>query len=414
MSRTDGPLPRLFVTAMIVDAVGSGMFMPFALLYFVRVQHLGVASVGGTLTVVNLALIGSSAALGRLVQSVGHLRSLILGNAVRTVLFAGYALTLPAPLAVGALALSAVLDKAVWVSLGATIARLARGPASRRAFGTVGWARNVGLCLGSLAGGVLASSHSTAGLRLIALINAASFAVTTAVLVRLRGQTGPEAEAPARTSAATGTATAGARQVLRLPGFALLTAAKTCFATCATVVSTFIGLYLVDDARLYGWTAGAVLAVNGALVVLFQQSSVKRTADRAAPRMLSLGGALYAASGLGFALVSPLRDTVLPAVAVCVALVSMTVYTLGEIVIAPTSDGYAAELAAPGMEASCMAVYQASWSIASVIVPVAGAWLLLTSAPALWITFTAVALLGAVLSAMLDRTRTERPVTASP
>ncbi|MBK6017735.1 MFS transporter [Streptomyces sp. MBT53] len=410
MSRTDGPLPRLFVTAMIVDAVGSGMFMPFALLYFVRVQHLGVASVGATLTVVNLALIGSSAVLGRLVQSVGHLRSLILGNAVRTVLFAVYALTLPAPLAVGALALSAVLDKAVWVSLGATIARLARGPASRRAFGTVGWARNVGLCLGSLVGGVLASSHSTAGLRLIALINAASFAVTTAVLVRLRGQAGPEADAPARTPA--GTTTAGARQVLRLPGFALLTAAKTCFAICATVVSTFIGLYLVDDARLYGWTAGAVLAVNGALVVLFQQSLVKRTADRAAPRMLSLGGALYAVSGLGFALVSPLRDTVLPAVAVCVALVSMTVYTLGEIVIAPTSDGYAAELAAPGMEASCMAVYQASWSIASVLVPVAGAWLLLTSAPALWTAFTAVALLGAVLSARLDRA--ERPVTVSP
>ncbi|MDV9176637.1 hypothetical protein R6V09_41740, partial [Streptomyces sp. W16] len=205
---------------------------------------------------------------------------------------------------------------------------------------------------------------------------------------------------------------AGALQVLRLPGFALLTAAKTCFTICATVVSTFIGLYLVDDARLYGWTAGAVLAVNGALVVLFQQSLVKRTSDRAAPRMLSLGGALYAASGLGFALVSPLRDTVFPAFAVCVALVAMTVYTLGEIVIAPTSDGYAAELAAPGTEASCMAVYQTSWSIASVIVPVAGAWLLLASGSVFWIIFAAVALLGTVLSAMLDRTHTERPVPA--
>jgi len=412
MSRTDGPLPRLFVSAMIVDAVGSGMFMPFALLYFVRVQDLGVTSVGSTLTVVNLALIVSSATLGRLVQSVGHLRSLILGNAVRTVLFVGYAVTLPAPLAVGALALSAVLDKAVWVSLGATIARLARGSASRQAFGTVGWARNVGLCLGSLVGGVLASTHSTAGLRVIALVNAASFAVTTALLLRLRGQTGPEADAPARKPADAAAPAAGALQVLRLPGFALLTAAKTCFTICATVVSTFIGLYLVDDARLYGWTAGAVLALNGALVVLFQQSLVKRTSDRAAPRMLSLGGALYAASGLGFALVSPLRDTVFPAFAVCVALVAMTVYTLGEIVIAPTSDGYAAELAAPGMEASCMAMYQASWSIASVVVPVAGAWLLLASGSVFWITFTVVALLGAVLSAMLDRTHTGRPVPA--
>ncbi|MFG2130782.1 MFS transporter [Streptomyces sp. NPDC048751] len=403
MSRTDGPLPRLFVSAMIVDAVGSGMFMPFALLYFVRVQDLGVASVGTTLTVVNLALIVSSAALGRLVQSVGHLRSLIIGNAVRAPLFVLYAVTLPAPLAVGALVLSAVLDKVVWVSLGATIARLARGPASRRAFSTVGWARNVGLCLGSLVGGVLASAHSSAGLRTIALVNAASFAVTTVVLLRLRGQAAPEASAG--TSGARESDSAGTWQVLRLPGFALLTAAKTCFTVCATVVSTFTGLYLVDDARLPGWAAGTVLALNGALVVLFQQSLVRRTADRSAPRMLAAGGALYASAGLGFALISPLRE--LPAVAVAVSLVAMTVYTLGEIVIAPTSDAYAAELAAPGMEAPCMAVYQASWSIASVAVPVAGAGLLLASPSALWTVFAAVAVLGALLSAALGRDRVE-------
>ncbi|MFF4356490.1 MFS transporter [Streptomyces sp. NPDC001604] len=402
VDREDGPLPRLFMSAMIVDAVGSGMFMPFALLYFVRVQDLDVTSVGSTLTVVNLALIVSGAALGRLVQSVGHLRSLILVNAVRAPLFVLYTVTLPAPAAVGALALSAVLDKAAWVSLGATIARLARGPASRRAFGTVGWARNVGLCLGSLAGGLLASAHSSAGLRVIALVDAASFAVTAVVLLRLRGQAAAPAAAgssgPGPDAPRTGTL-----EVLRLPGFALLTGAKTCFTVCATLVSTFTGLYLVDGARLGGWVAGTVLALNGALVVLFQQSLVKRTADRGAPRMMAVGGALYAAAGLGFALVPPLRDTAVPAAAVALALASMAVYTFGEIVIAPTSDGQAAELAPPGMEAPCMAVYQASWSIASVAVPAAGALLLLASPAALWTVFAAVALLGTLLSAALGR-----------
>ncbi|MGW7427316.1 MFS transporter [Streptomyces sp. NPDC054813] len=400
MSRPDGPLPRLFVSAMIVDAIGSGMFMPFALLYFVRVQNLGVGSVGTALTVVNLALVVASAALGRLVQSVGHLRSLILVNAVRAPLFVLYAVTLPAPVAVGAVVLSAVLDKVAWVSLGATIARLTRGSAARRAFSTVGWARNVGLCLGSLAGGVLASAHSSTGLRVIALVNAASFAVTTVVLLRLRSRAAPAAATPGDRP---GAAAAGTLQVLRLPGFALLTGAKTCFTVCATVVSTFTGLYLVDDARLGAWAAGGALALNGALVVLFQQSLVKRTAERAAPRMMALGGALYTAAGLGFALVSPLRDTAFPALAVALAFAAMAVYTLGEIVIAPTSDGYAAELAEPGMEAPCLAVYQASWSVASVAVPAVGAWLLLASASALWTVFTGVALLGAMLSATLAR-----------
>ncbi|MCX4625621.1 MFS transporter [Streptomyces sp. NBC_01443] len=403
----EGPLPRLFVSAMIVDAVGSGMFMPFALLYFVRVQDLGVGTVGTALTVANLALIAASAPLGRLVQTYGSMRSLIAGNAVRAPLFVLYAVALPAPVAVGALVLSAVLDKAVWVSLGATIAGLARGPRARRAFSTVGWARNIGLCLGSLVGGVLASAQSATGLRVIVLVNAASFAVTTVVLLRLRGQSGAAAPA-ARKDAQRDTAGGGALRVLRLPGFALLSAAKTCFTVCATVVSMFTGLYLVDHAGLDGWAAGTVLAVNGGLVVLFQQSLVKRTADRPAPRMMLFGGALYAASGLGFALIAPLQDAVLPAVTV--ALVAMTVYTLGEIVIAPASDGYAADLAEPGTEATCMSVYQSSWSLASVVVPVAGSWLLVASASAFWIAFAAVALLGTLLSALLARTRA--PVTA--
>ncbi|MBT2450756.1 MFS transporter [Streptomyces sp. ISL-43] len=407
MSGTEqGPLPRLFVWAMIVDAVGSGMFMPFALLYFVRVQDLGVGTVGTALTVANLALIAASAPMGRVVQTYGSMRSLIVGNAVRTPLFVLYAVTLPAPAAVCALVLSAVLDKVVWVSLGATIAGLARGPEARRAFGTVGWARNIGLCLGSLVGGVLASAQSATGLRVIVLINAASFAVTTLVLLRLRGQAGAAAPAARKEQAK---ADGGLLQVMRLPGFALLTAAKTCFTVCATIVSMFTGLYLVDHAGLDGWAAGTVLAVNGGLVVLFQQSLVKRTADLPAPRMMFLGGALYAAAGLGFALVAPLRDDLLPALTVAAALVAMTVYTLGEIVIAPASDGYASDLAEPGTEATCMSVYQSSWSVASVAVPVAGSWLLVASASGFWIVFTAVALLGTLLSALLARTRTREP-----
>lgn len=413
MSRTDGPLPRLFVTAMIVDAMGSGMFMPFALLYFVRVQDLGVASVGSTLTVANVVLIVLSAALGRLVQALGPMRLLTLGNALRAPLFVLYVVTLPAPVAMAALVLSAVLDKAVWVSLGATIARLARGSAARRAFGTLGWARNIGLCLGSLAGGLVASAGTSGGLRVIALVNAASFAVTTVLLLRLRGRTAPavpgEEKGPEPVPSRAGTL-----QVLRLPGFALLSAAKTCFTVCATVLSMFTGLYLVDAVRLDGWVAGTALALNGALVVLFQQSLVKRTADRPAPLMLLVGGGLYAVAGLGFAAISPLREAAPIGIAIGFAFAAMVVYTFGEIIIAPASDGYAADLAAPGTEGPCMAVYQASWSIASVVVPVAGAWLFLAPASALWIAFTAVALLGTLLSAALHRTRSSGPTARDP
>ncbi|MFF2011803.1 MFS transporter [Streptomyces sp. NPDC058195] len=434
MSRTGGPLPRLFVAAMIVDALGSGMFMPFALLYFVRVQDLTVGSVGATLTATNVALIVTSAALGSLVQRVGTLRSLLLGNAVRAPLFAFYVVALPPAVAMGALVLSAVLDKAAWVSLGATIARLARGAAARRAFSLVSWARNIGLCLGSLVGGLLASSSSSTGLRAIALVNAVSFAATAVLLLRLRtppeagageqpaasrpttaarpgDTTGPEAESGARGGLGDAGAKKGAQslRVLRLPGFALLSAAKTCFTVCATVVSMFTGIYLLDEAQLPGWAVGTVLALNGALVVLFQQPLVKRTADSPAPRMMALGGVLYAVAGGGFALVASLGDAQLPVIA---ALVAMTVYTLGEIVIAPASDGFAADLAEPGNEAPCMAVYQASWSIASVVVPAAGAWLLLAPGPVLWVVFAAVALVGALLSAALEGGRARQRVPA--
>jgi MFS family permease len=406
VSRPHEPLPRLFVSGMIIDALGSGMFMPFALLFFIRVQDLTVASVGTTLTVVNVALIAASAAVGRLVQSLGSMQALTLGNAIRVPLFVLYTVKLPAPVAMGALVLSTVLDKAVWVSLGATIARLANGTAARHAYSTVGWARNIGLCLGALFGGLLAASHSTMGLRAIALVNATSFAACAVLLLKLRETVSTAAsfreqeDQPVASSVGVGTL-----QILRLPGFALLSAAKTCFAICATLISMFTGLYLVDRLQMDGWVAGTVLALNGALVVLFQQPLVKRTSERSASEMMLTGGILYAAAGIGFALLSPLQGSPLPLIATTIALMGMTIYTLGEIIIAPASDGLAADLAAPGIEAPCMSVYQASWSIASVVAPLAGAWLILAPAFAFWGAFLTVALLGSLLSAMLGRER---------
>jgi hypothetical protein len=89
------------------------------------------------------------------------------------------------------------------------------------------------------------------------------------------------------------------------------------------------------------------------------------------------------------------------AVATAAALAGMTVYTLGEIIIAPSSDSLAVDLAPPTALGRYQSTYQLTWSAASVAVPAAGALLLAAAATYFWLAFAVAAACGTLLSLTL-------------
>jgi MFS family permease len=375
---------RPFVAAMVVDALGSGIYLPFSILYFVTVHSVAVTLVGTTVAVANAVMIPLSGVTGNLVDRFRPRRVLVVANLLRAVAFGLFPFATGPSAVVAVIGLTAMLDKVGWVAQSALIGTLARKGTSRSLFSTVGWVRNIGIGIGSAAGGVAGSFAGSGGLTSIVLLNAVSYAVAAVLLARFVQDAG---SAPHKHPGE------AAQQVAwrRDPHFLLLVGAKFCFTACAIAVANFLPFYLVSTAELPAWLSAFVLTANCVLVIVAQQHLTRRT--KAVPRRLLLlgGGGVYATAGVLFLVTT----NVALAVAVACTVTGIVVYTVGEIVIAPASDSLAADLAPPESVGRYMAIYQASWSAASVVVPAAGA-ALLDSAPGwFWTTFVALAVIGA-------------------
>ncbi|MCB0908903.1 MAG: MFS transporter, partial [Nocardioidaceae bacterium] len=84
---------RRFVTAIAVDAVGSGVFMPLAMLYFLAVTPLSLVQVGAAISLASAAALPAGPVVGSLVDRFGAKRLLLVGNALQAVGYAAYLFT---------------------------------------------------------------------------------------------------------------------------------------------------------------------------------------------------------------------------------------------------------------------------------------------------------------------------------
>ena len=122
-------------------------------------------------------------------------------------------------------------------------------------------------------------------------------------------------------------------------------------------------------------TYGALLSLNGVLVVLVELPLTTVTRRFPPLGVISLG---YLLIGAGFAL-NAFALTV-PALAACV------VVQAGEMCAMPVASAYVAELSPRNMRGRYMGTYGRRWTLAKVVGPGLGMWLLVTSPAALWLT----------------------------
>jgi MFS family permease len=81
---------RRFVSALAIDAVGSGIWLPLSMLYFLHQTSLGLVRLGLAMTIANTVVIPLVPYLGVLVDRVGPRRVIQLGNAGAAVVFLLY------------------------------------------------------------------------------------------------------------------------------------------------------------------------------------------------------------------------------------------------------------------------------------------------------------------------------------
>jgi MFS family permease len=404
----DPRLPReVYVLELgaLVNAFGSGVVLPFLLIYLHNVRGISFGLAGLAAAVQSAAALASGFLGGTLSDRLGPKRVLLGSLAVMTVAFALMPLIRTAWDAFAIYTLWGIGSGAFWPSQSALLAGLT--PAARRApaYALQRLAMNVGVALGGVTAGLIASVGHPRSFTVLFAINCVTFVGYMLVLTRVRAAALHEARLGGSWAA-----------VLRDRVFTLYTLLNAAFITAAISVTVeLLPAFGKNVTHISEREVGIVFALNAVGVVLFQLPVVKLSEGRSRMRGLALMGTLWAASMLAvWAAGSWTRTTA----AFGIFAVAVLVFAIGECLHGAIHAPLSVDLAPPQLVGRYTAAASISWQIGWILGPAAGGFLLQHRPLLLWPIAAAVnlACAGAALAleprlpARVRRTPREEPV----
>ncbi|MFH0516164.1 MDR family MFS transporter [Streptomyces sp. M41] len=370
-------LPKSFwvvFAGQFVNRIGN-MVVPFLVLYLGQ-QGMSAGDAGLVLGAVGVGGLLSQPLGGVCTDRWGPRLTLVAGlwASSAAVALLGAARGLPAILAAAVL-VGVVLD--VYRPAAAAVVASAVSAADRpRAYSLIYWAVNLGVALGGLLAGVL-TSHGYWTLFLVQSLATAAFGVVTAVLLPVDR---PAPRPPRSGAAAPGIRITRDRLLLALTGLNLLN------GLVSAQITVGLPLAIKDDGLGTG-LYGSVFLVSGIIIGVTQPmlSAWLERYDRLV--VLSVSWLVF---GLGIA-ATALADSV------TVYIVTVCVWTLGEIGAASFVGSLVADLAPDHAQGRYQATFGWSYSAAQFIGPPAGAYLYAAlGAGALWWSCAALGVVGLV------------------
>jgi MFS family permease len=385
-------LPRIgtarpFALAMIIDAVGSGLFLPFSLLYFYQAGGLSLTEAGLGLTIAMLVAVPAPLAAGALVDRVGPRTVAVATNAARAVGFLGYLFVHDLATLIAIALLVSVSDRLFWVAQPTLIGEFAASGSRDRWFGLIVALRAAGLGIGGLLAGLAVSSMGIVGYHALIVANAMSFALAALLIASLRT---PKRAVIAAFFAEEGPK--GFRAVLVDRSFCWIVASNLVFGIARTMILVGFPIYAIQVLGAPAWLTGVLYAIYTALLAVAQTSLVRLLERHRRTRALMLGALLWVGSFI-FLAAAPL----LPREAIVAYLSAVTVlYTVAVMVHAGVIDALVVEAAPDTLRGRYVAAFSLSWAAANAFAPglftVMVAWY--TGLP--WIVLAALLLLALV------------------
>jgi MFS family permease len=363
---------RRFVGALAIDAVGSGIWMPLSMLYFLHQTSLGLVRLGLAMTIANTVVIPLVAYLGALVDRVGPKRVMQLGNAGAAVTFVLYPFAHSLS-AVTVLVFAASLTRtAFWSALGPMVTQITEPGERELWFGFLQAMRNAGFGLGGVLAAVALSIGTDAAYQSVVLGNAASY---VAAFVLMLGVAGGGRVAQAQHAHRAGPWVAFGDRAYRV-----LVAVILCYALVGVTLNVAMPVYFVEVLGLPGWVPGTVFVINTVMIGVGQGLVVRRMTGVVRRRVLQTAVVF---SALSFGLLWA-ADLVPVEAGVVVVLAGAVVYTMGELTAGPVVAALSAEAAPPALRGRYMAATQLAWSVSSAIAPLLYSFLLDRGSWAAW------------------------------
>ncbi len=354
MSESRPPRSKLVwaLTATHFVSRAGGVARSFLVLYLTQERGLSATTAGAVVAAVGIGDIGSQLLGGWLGDRIGRRNTMLIG-------FLGTAVAL---IALGAAeTMVAICVAAIGVGLMAELFRPVGSaavadlpPAERlRAFGSLFWAANLGFTVSTVAAGILVRQ----GYGILFWINAAASVLAALIVWRHVPETRPAAREATRRALL---------PVLRRDSVmvAMLVIHVVYFTVFMQAFST-LPLIMAGDGHGPG-TFGAVLALNGIVIVTVQPIAVRLLDGRDTATILAVSMLLV---GIGGGLGSVVHSSTAHAG-------TIVLWTLGQIGVSVMFGATFANLAPADLRGRYMGIASTTWSLGAVLGPLLGTALL--------------------------------------
>jgi MFS family permease len=354
---TEG-LPRPFWALLVgtfITKAGS-FVMPLLFVYLTQSRGLALPVAGAITSLYGAGSLFGALLGGVLADRLGRRFTMLLSLVVG----AAFLLVLGLATEVWQLALATFLTgftaDAYRPASQALVADIVPVPLRMKAFGLQYWAINLGFAFASVIGGYMATRSFGA----LFIGDAATTIVLALIVWRTIPETRPAFSADAKKAQAGSLFTPFTDA--RYAPFLLL--------NFLLAILFFQHLSaLPDDMKTKGLTTeefGWTMATNGVLIVLLQPFAIRWAEGYTQARVLAVGALL---TGIGFGLTT--LATGLPLYALSVA-----VWTLGEILLAPANASVVAQLSPEHLRGRYQAAFTLTWSAAAMTAPLLGSSLI--------------------------------------
>ncbi|WP_328603337.1 MFS transporter [Amycolatopsis sp. NBC_00345] len=394
------------VAALAVDSVGTGLFMPFGVVYFLYTTTLPLTVVGACLTVARLLAIPMSIVVGPLIDRYGARRVLIWGNLLGASAFVGYLFADAAWSVIVVTFVAGVGQSTFWTAIRTLVGTVIEPERRTSWFALQSMTRNAGFGLGGLIGAVAIGLGSKWVYLAFAGLNAVSFVVAAILVVRWRHPDVVGTAATARQGATN--PFGGYRQLLRDRALAAVTGVNLAFVMCANVLTVLLVVYVTTELHQPAWVGGALFTVNTILVSTTQTVTTRAAGGLSHATVLRLAAVLWGASfGLMWLMAAAPGWLVIPGM-----FLALVVFTIAEMAQDPVLNTLLSELSPPGATGRYMAAYQLSWSVGGAVAPLLLTWLMSLGIAIAWLVMIAICAVAVLAVARIPMTRAAAADTA--
>jgi MFS family permease len=384
----DPQLPRevwLLQLGGVMNSFGNGLVLPFLVIYLHDVRGFGLGTSGLVVAVSAAAQLSAGLGAGPLVDRLGPRRVLGAGLILQGVGFGLFPLVRSPWHAFVLIAIEGAGSAGFWPSQSTLIARLTPPPRRHAAYAQQRVTMNLGIGLGGLTGGLIATVAHPSSFTLLFLIDAVTFLAYVGVLALVHDP-GIADEERSETRASY-------RAVLRDRLFVRLWALNFLFVTAGYSLFNLVPPFARDHAHLSEKQIGVVFFVNTGLIVLAQLPISRAIEGHRRLRALALMPLLWIASWL---MVDAGGYWLTGTAAFLVIATAMGIFGIGECFHGPAHQALVAEIAPDHLRGRYFAVHSLSWGLAGTVGPAVGGFLLASAPFALWPAAAVVCVIAAV------------------